>query len=326
MNQDNEIAVKTSLQKCQTTRIATILTVHNRKSKTISCLEHLFSALDSYNREQANGQKLTLIIYLTDDGCTDGTPEAIKELFCSNNISILQGDGNLFWAGGMRLAWQTAIDTEKHWDYFLLLNDDTNIYDNVFEELLEADEYGFQQKGRHGLSSGFTCQPNNPDEITYGGLNFVNKSKGRQVLLQPTGHPQHIDLVHANILLVHASVVQTIGIFYQGYQHACADNDYSMKAHKHNIPVYSTSHVCGECERDHHTKKGEAKLFINMSLAERKKYVNSPTHSDCDYLLFVRRNLPLRYPATLLVRSLRIYAPLLYYFISSYRGVYKQKI
>jgi hypothetical protein len=63
----------------------------------------------------------------------------------------------------MRLAWQAALDTSIKWDYFLLLNDDTNVYSNVFEELFEADEYGYLETGKHGLTSGITCQPGNPD-------------------------------------------------------------------------------------------------------------------------------------------------------------------
>jgi GT2 family glycosyltransferase len=322
MNQDNKIAVKTLQQKCQTTRIATILTVHNRKSKTISCLKHLFSALDVYNRELANGQKLTLSIYLTDDGCTDGTPEAIKEIFYAHNINILQGDGNLFWAGGMRLAWQAAIDTGIQWDYYLLMNDDTFIYENAFFELFKTDDYIFKMTGRYGMSSGITCLPNNKNEITYGGMNFVNKTKGRLELMIPTGEPQRIDLTHANLLLIHHSVVDIIGIFHKAYQHSCADNDYSMMARRNGIFSYTTSNICGECEHDHDTNKKEAEHLMSMSYKERKEYINSPTHSDRDYLIFVSRNMPLRYPMSLIVRTIRLYFPSIYYYITSLRGVY----
>ena len=305
--------------------IAAILTVFNRRQKTLSCLEHLFAALDAYNSRRDGGEgSIRLVVYMTDDGSTDGTADSVKTQFAGRDVHIVQGTGSLFWAGGMRVAWQAAIDdSSMQWDYFLLLNDDTNVMPNVFEELFEADSYGFQKKGVHGISSGITCEPGHPGVITYGGLNFVNKTKGRQYLLQPTGTPQHIDLTHANILMVHKKVVDTIGIFHKGYTHACADNDYSMTAHRHNIPVYSTSHVCGECEHDHDTRREEAQRLIGMTLAERRKYTNSPTHSDSDYLLFVRRNLPLRYPMTVAVRAIRVYLPWLYYYINKFRGVYK---
>ena len=127
-------------------KIATILTVHNRKQKTLSCLQHLYEALDAHNQFATN--PIVLTVFLTDDGCTDGTADAIRLSFPTKGIQILQGSGSLFWAGGMRLAWQAAIDEGTPWDYYLLLNDDTLIYDNVFEELFAADNYGYQLTGR----------------------------------------------------------------------------------------------------------------------------------------------------------------------------------
>ena len=314
-------------------RIAVILTVFNRREKTVSCLQHLFAAANAA-RETVN-----LTVFLTDDGCTDGTAEAVRELFSQlstlnpqlstlnpqlSSIHIIQGDGNLYWAGGMRKAWQAAIDSGAPWDYYLLINDDTYIYNNVFTQLFEAIDYGYRLTGRYGMASGITCQPGHPQEITYGGLNFVNKTKGRQELVKPTGKPQRIDMTHANILLVHHSVVEEVGIFYKGFLHSGADQDYGMMAARHGFPVYSTSIVCGECERDHSSEEEEAQQLMSLSLAERKKYINSPLHNDRDYLLTVRRNMPLRYPMACLMRAIRLYFPAVYYWITNLRGVYKK--
>lgn len=301
--------------------IATILTVFNRREKTLACLRHLFAALEAYN--QTSGESLSLSVFITDDGCTDGTAEAVKTEFSNKDIQILQGTGSLFWAGGMRLAWQAAIDSGKRWDYFLLLNDDTRIYNNAFSQLLEADEYGLQQKGKHGLSSGAICQPDNPSQITYGGFNFRSKTKGKRYLVNPTGTPQPIDLAHANIMLVHHSVTDAIGIFYKGYIHGSADFDYAQKASSKGFPVMLTAEVCGECEYDHITNEEEIQELCQMTLAERKKYFNSPTRSDHDYLLCVRRNNLLRYPFSFLARKCRLYCPSLYYHLTNMRGVYK---
>lgn len=304
-------------------KIAVILTVHNRREKTVSCLQRLFAALNVYNAGGQAQETVELTLYVTDDGCTDGTAEAVRREFAVHDVHIIQGNGQLYWAGGMRKAWRAAIDSGTPWDYYLLLNDDTYVYDNVFAQLFEAIDYGRQLTGRQGLASGITCQPGQPEVTTYGGLNFANKTRGRQVLVQPKGVPQRIDLTNANILLVHASVVEQIGIFHEGFVHSCADNDYSMTASRKGIATYSTSAVCGECERDHRSQEEEIKQLMQMSLAERRRYVDSPTHSDSDYLLFVRRNLTLRYPMAWLLRTLRLYVPGLYYTITNLRGVYK---
>lgn len=304
------------------TNIATLLTVFNRREKTLACLQHLFDALEAYN-QTAKRDTITLTVFLTDDGCTDGTAEAIRKTFAEKEIHILQGTGSLFWAGGMRMAWQAAIDSGMKWDYYLLLNDDTQIFSNVFEELQEAEDWGFKQTGKHGLSSGITCQPDNKLKTTYGGFIFEGKAKGVHVLAQPTGKPQSVDMTHANILLVHHDVVNVQGIFHKGYIHGAADEDYSMTARRNHFPITVTSHICGECPCDHDSNKEEIERLMTMSLKERKAYVNAPTHSDHDYLLFVRRNLPLRFPIAWLLRKTRVYCPKIYSRITHFRGVYK---
>lgn len=301
-------------------KIATILTVFNRREKTLACLEHLYEALQTYNTAAEN--HIGLSVFLTDDGCTDGTADAVRAAFPDKDIHILQGTGSLFWAGGMRLAWQAAIDAGTPWDYYLLLNDDTYIYDHVFAQLFEADAFGYNQMGHHGLTSGITCQPDKHDEITYGGNIFIDQTKGRSVLAMPTGKPQAVDSTHANILLVHHEVVAEIGIFYKGYRHGGADVDYSMTCKRHRLPVVVTAQTCGECEFDHDSNKGEIERLMGMTLAERKAYVNSPTHSDHDYLLFVRRNKPLRFPVAWMVRTIRLYSPKLYFQVTHFRGLY----
>ena len=304
-------------------KIAVILTVHNRKVKTLSCLQHLFAATDSYNHGGKKYGSLSITVFLTDDGCTDGTVHAIKDTFPKHMIHILQGNGKMYWAGGMRLAWQAAINEGIKWDYYLLLNDDTNVHPNVFQELFYADNYSLSHYYRRGICSGLTCSPENSTAITYGGVVFATKSKGRQILLLPTGTPQMADMTNANILLVHHSVVTDLGIFHDGFRHGCADYDYSFQSRKRNIPVLVTSHVCGDCEHDHESQKEEIMRLIDLSLQERCHYVKNPIHSDSDYLLFVKRNMPFRYPQALLMRFFRIYCPRIYYYLTSVRGIYK---
>ena len=53
-------------------KIATIITCFNRKDKTTSCLAHLFEATNNYNIQHSQ-LPIELAIFLTDDGCTDGT-------------------------------------------------------------------------------------------------------------------------------------------------------------------------------------------------------------------------------------------------------------
>ena len=60
-----------------------LFTVFNRKDKTLCCLERLYAQLPI--------EGCQLDVFLTDDGCTDGTPGAVAARF--PNVSIVRGAG-----------------------------------------------------------------------------------------------------------------------------------------------------------------------------------------------------------------------------------------
>ena len=301
-------------------KIATLLTCHNRKSKTLSSLHSLYSALVYYNEKiMEASDKIDSVIYLTDDGCTDGTVEAIETEFADKKINILKGNGNLFWAGGMRFAWNEALKRKDEWDYYLLLNDDTILFNTAFVELMVTNTYCHKRYHKSGIYSGITCSPDDYGKITYGGDIFLNKFTGKRKRLGESDQPQMCDLTNANILLVSKNVANEMGILYGGYIHGAADYDYTYMARKRGIPVLITAKPCGECVFDHKTDKDKRELFLSMSLAERKKYIANPLRSGEDYVTFIRRTMPLKYPITWIFRKMNLYMPRLYYWLNKQR-------
>ncbi|MBD3589414.1 glycosyltransferase family 2 protein [Bacteroides sp. GM023] len=298
-------------------KIAVLYTCFNRKVKTLASLQSVFDAAEAYNKINVN--KLDIEVFLTDDGCTDGTPEAVCELFVEKNVHILKGTGNLFWTRGMCLAWEEARKRHSEWDYYLLMNDDTTMNSYGFVELLNAQKYCVKQYRQEGVISGITCSTTDPTVITYGGDVIVNRFTGKAIRLGKSSVPQMVDMANANIFMVPCSVVDKIGIFYDGYEHASADNDYSMLACRKGIPVLVTSAACGECDNEHHNSDVDSQRFINMTLTERRAYYNHPLHSKKDYLTFVRRNMPLRYPLSWLFTMLKVYCPKIYYRINNHK-------
>ena len=271
-----------------------------------------------YNNTASNGY-IKLTIFLTDDGCTDGTPETVIETIDFGDLRIIKGDGNLFWAGGMRLCWNEALKNHANTDYYLLLNDDTLVLTSMFDELFATERYVLERYNREGIISGITSSITEPFLMTYGGSIWKNRLLATTKRLTPVGAPQLCDLTNANILLVPHSVVDEIGIFYEGYQHGKADYDYSVQARKNGIPVVLTAQYCGRCEHDHLNARDAAKKVVAMSLKERKQYFSSPIHSNKDYVLFVKRTSPLRIPFVWFGRLLNVFWPKLYYYISGNR-------
>lgn len=291
--------------------IAILYTCFNRKDKTISSLRGLFSAVEYYNK--FSEAPIHPSIFLTDDGCTDGTSEAIVLMYPDKDITIIKGSGSLFWAGGMIAAWQEAMSKDTQWDYYLLLNDDTIMFQSCIQELMNTHLFCKRHYNRVGIYSGLTCATSNLNSITYGGRIITNSFLGTSMQVKKTGMPQMIDLTNANILMVPNSIVEEIGILYSGYRHGNADFDYSMQARKRGIPVLVTENVCGMCDCDHKSGQELKEHLLSMSIKERKEYFSSPLHSSKDYLLFIKRNFPLKYPLSWLFRKLHERFPNIYY-------------
>ena len=221
-------------------QIAVLLTCFNRKDKTIRCLHSFFSA------NKPSGYIFD--VFLVDDGSIDGTGDEVKMNF--PYVYVIEGNGDLFWAGGMRLAWETAIEKDKYHAY-LLLNDDVILDVNFIYNLIETEGFALKENGETGIYSASTIDPITK-KTTYGALKIkTNHVVVRSQLLHPSEEPQKCELTNANILWISKETVNTIGVFDKRYTHGLADYDYSLQAIKNGIPVYLAPHIGGLCIHDH---------------------------------------------------------------------------
>mgnify|MGYP003571332143 CR=1 FL=1 len=207
--------------------IAVLLTVHNRKDKTLACLSQLF--------DQEIPEKYRFEVFLTDDGCIDGTPEAIKSHF--PEVHIIQGDGNLYWNRGMYTAWEAASQT-KDYDYFLWLNDDTFVYQNMLKCLLDISI----QKNNRAIIVGPT-QSSDHKSHTYGGR--ITQSE----LAPVDGMLHQIITFNGNIVLVPQHVYKILGNLDPYYHHSWGDLDYGYRARKLGVEMFQVGVYLGECNR-----------------------------------------------------------------------------
>lgn len=263
-------------------KVAILLTCHNRKDKTASCLASLFRAKCP--------NELNYTVFLVDDGCTDGTTARIRELY--PDVNIIQGKGNLYWAGGMRLAWRTALASDD-FDAFLLLNDDVELKPDFFYLLIQCHDYATKNYNKGGVYSAATLDKTN-NSTSYGGQKIIKNSwriVSRRV--DPCGFPQEIDMTNANILWVEKNVVTKIGILSDRFTHGLADYDYSLRARKNNVIVMLASDYGGFCKNDH----GKSFMGHDHSLRERLEYLRSPTGlAYSDYMFYVKKHFPFSLP------------------------------
>lgn len=294
------------MNKTDKINVAVLLTCHNRRNLTETCIRSMVKAGEKF------AGNIALHFFLTDDACTDGTPEAAADTAGNTPITIIKADGNAFWAGGMRMAWNKAIEFGG-FDFYLLLNDDTEVWDNLFEELLLCDEFARNMYGKQGIYSGNTAWKHDRAKISFGGKVAGKGLLKRFVRLQPSGTPQRCDIVNGNILMVPDSVVKSIGIFPECYIHGAADNDYGMRANKRKLPVLITGGFCGSCDADNYDYLAEMRKLSAMTIKERVRYLKFPVrsiHDSMAYSLRWRKSFVLIIP---LMRAIQILSPALYY-------------
>lgn len=283
-------------------KIAVIITFYNRKEKTLACLNSLFDAFETVK------DIVSLSVYLTDDGSSDGTSDAICSLFFNYDIHIIQGDGSLFWAGGMRKAWNEAMKSDSY-DGYIWLNDDTKVFDNLFDEFIKADKYSKQRYKKGGVYIGATIS-SNKSQVTYSGYVYTNKFLNSMKKLPPNGRYQECDLGNGNIVYVSRCVTDFLGNLYRGYTHG-ADFDYTHWAKRKGFPVFIMPDSLGICDNDHGDNAYD--YFSSMSMKERVRYLLSPKGFQFrDSLLYQKRFFYYRYPFVCFAAFLKVVMPKLY--------------
>lgn len=285
--------------------IAILLTVHNRKEKTLACLDSVERTLTAANHSPQ------VSVYLTDDGSTDGTADAVRLRSYSFPVHILKADGSLFWNGGMINSWKAAIAAKETFDGYQWLNNDTTILPGFWAELRAADTYSTKTYGKGGIYVGSTYGQKQR-HFTYGGFNFTNPITLRDEFVIPNGTFQTCECAHGNLTYVSQDVVDEMGIFSGEYIHSGGDHDYTYRAFKHGFPLFVLPSYAGICENDH-PQDGYAD-FMNMPLCKRLEYLNSPLGFNLhNTLVFQRRCFPYRYPFVWVMGHLKALFPHMYW-------------
>lgn len=268
-------------------KIAVVMACHNRKRSTVQCLERLQA-----QRQPVTPPGFALNIYLLDDGCTDGTPQEVSRLW--PNAHIITGDGTLFWCGGMRQAWFAASATDP--DYFLLLNDDTEITEDALRELLALAPTPHSM-----VIAVATIADPQTGKVVCGG------HKGHRLTpIQPKGIPVQCDTMNANCALVPRAVFRLLGGLHKRYTHGMGDYDYGFSATRRGVKVVQSGQVLGFSEPN--SKTGSWR-DTKLPRAERLYLLwFSPTKGlpIVDWCTYCSRNYGWQWPLKCISPTLRV--------------------
>lgn len=277
--------------------IAILLTCHNRKEQTIHCLEALHCSNFPIGFD--------FQVYLVDDGSSDGTSNAILEIFPT--VNIIKGNGNLYWNQGMRLAWNSAL-TGVTPDFFLWLNDDTYIDENAVLHLFECYNEYISMNSMEAIIVGSCRDRVDQDKYSYG-------LRKNHVKIIPNGKIQNGNLLNGNLVLISKAVYTQLGILSNSYTHAMGDHDYGLRALENGIELITSKIYIATCASNIGLPKWcDPKIcFLDRWIA-----LHTPLGLNInEYKVFRKRFWPKNYITSILKVYLKCLVPSIYNKISS---------
>ena len=224
-----------------------LATCFNRKEKTVNAINALIKGNPS----------ISFDFIIVDDGSTDGTSEALSDF---NNVTVIHGDGNLFYSGGMRKAISAAKTTDKHYDYCLMFNDDVRFYDHCIEYLAD--------KRDDVVWVGPTCDEKS--EHIYSGINRKSKFVPKYIhVMAETEDGIECETLNGNCVLIPWHIFMEVDNFPDIYRHSFGDYDYGFAITRKGYKIMVPKQFVGVCNDD--TKKENSWKDTSLSIKERIK-------------------------------------------------------
>lgn len=169
---------------------------------------------------------------MTDDGSTDGTSEAIREFF--PYVTVLRGDGNLWWAGAINMALQHILPKASDDDYVLTLNNDVIFKEDYLANLAEA------ARMRPGwLIGSVSLDKDNPECVIDAGVFFDYRTRKRTIGCFKPGFDfnDHVNCLSGRGALIPICVFRHVGLYdARNLPHYAADNELSIRASRNGFP------------------------------------------------------------------------------------------
>ncbi len=263
-------------------KLAILMTSFNRRELTLKSLASL------YAQEDVEGREFT--VFLVDDGSKDGTSAAVSDQF--PQVRLLQGDGSLFWNGGMRKAFAAAI--EVGFDAYIWFNDDTLLLPNALSRLLDCAEASSTDSSPAIIVASVCDVP--AGGHAYGG--FTKRTNGPRVdffpLIPSETEPLVADTMNGNFTLIPAALVARLGNLDATFRHQIGDMDYGLRATASGARVLVAPGYFGTCATNPQTGTWRD---LSQPFSKRWKNLMSPKGAPPrEWLLYTRRHFGWRWP------------------------------
>jgi GT2 family glycosyltransferase len=200
---------------------------------TYNGILHIVRTLDSVLKSSYPSFKIIVI----DDGSTDGTSNFIAEHY--PDITVLKGDGNLWWAGAMNMGIRYSLSISAK--YVFVLNNDVLIAEDTIEKLVATASYY-----PDALIGSLIFNLNNKDQIWSAGGITKWPWPGEIQLSNMSFSPGENNLKTASRewfpgmgTLLPTQIISTVGLYdFNNMPQYLADADYCLRALKKGYKAY----------------------------------------------------------------------------------------
>ncbi len=217
-----------------------------------------------------------------DDGSTDGTSEMIREKF--PEVTLLHGDGNLWWTAATNMGIRNALETACDDDYILVINDDLEVNNDYLEKLVR-----FAQSHPKALVGSVTIDVNDSDRlIVYGGVQInwwtakrTKVNKGKRLSEFPPSHYVGTSSLTGRGALIPVPIFHQFGLYDDKHFKQCGDSELPVRAARNGYRLLVYYGAVVESHIDETCSLNTAEYY---QLREMK-----------DYFFGIRSNYRLRY-------------------------------
>ena len=211
-------------------KVYIIIPVHNRIEKTLKCLRSIYA-------QDYNGMHVIVV----DDGSSDSTKNDINSAY--PQVTILEGDGSLFWTGAVKLGIEHVLNVCNKEDWVLLANNDIEMRDDVISNLVSFSV----GKKRRIIVNALSVDSFDQDTIIKSGtrvLSWVfNKTQhvyhGESLEKISPNTPISVDLLTGRCLLHPVEIFSKIGNYNADlFPHYGGDDEFTARAKISGYELY----------------------------------------------------------------------------------------
>lgn len=250
--------------KCEMndSRVVALACCKDRKDLTLLSLSDL--------AQQRSNTVSELSVFLVDDASSDDTCHEVA--FNYPDVTIIHGNGSLYWAGGMRFGWEERVHMQN-FDYLFVFNDDIRLYPFALSHLINVAA-GWPNADQPLAVVGTVVDPRSGIP-SYGGRRRSSRWHPLKFghLIDPNGEVQQADVFNMNAALISRKALESIGFLAPYFVHSGADFEFGLRLRKAGGVIIVAPGVVGTCKPN---PISEAKQPLPRSVMGRLRYLLDP--------------------------------------------------